>query len=162
VKLQRGDGPITYGLVYQMFHDAAQAAGITKHIGTHLFRASRITHLVEQGLPENTLKETIWGNQGTDMMKTYVKMSPVELDKALLRHQGIIVDEDLKARVIEGKTCPECGAGSLPTADFCSRCGVPFPSYAKYDSFQKFMKTAEKNHADMIEESLIKMAASQT
>jgi site-specific recombinase XerD len=29
VKLQRGDGPITYGLVYQMFHDAAQAAGIT-------------------------------------------------------------------------------------------------------------------------------------
>jgi hypothetical protein len=142
-----------------MLHDLAKAAGIKKRITTHLFRASRITHLVEQGMPQNTIMETIWGNQGTDMIKVYVKMSPIELDKALLRHQGIIVDEDLKARTIEGKTCPECGAGSLPTADFCSRCGVPFPSYPKYDSFQKFMKTAEKNHADLMEEALLSMVS---
>lgn len=140
-------------IIHSMIQRTAQRAGIEKHITSHLFRASRITHLLEQGLPQIHVVESMWGNQGTNMIKTYVRVAPEELDKALLRHAGIEVDNDsLKARTVEGRVCNKCGKIHSPTARFCMHCGTGLTPEAVQEidiEVEKFL-----NHPLVIEERM--------
>jgi len=49
---------------------AAKEAGITKNVTPHLFRHSRISHLLSEGMGETITKQICWGNQSTNMLKT--------------------------------------------------------------------------------------------
>ena len=48
----------------------AKEAGITKNVTPHLFRHSRISHLLSEGMGETITKQICWGNQSTNMLKT--------------------------------------------------------------------------------------------
>jgi site-specific recombinase XerD len=126
VSLDRGH-PITYGSYYKLFKTLAARAKIQKPISTHIFRKSRGTHLIEQGLPISNLIEMMWGNQSTRQIKTYVKLSPVEQDRVMLQHSGVISDEQSKAkeRRMSGRICPECHTQNTVTSRFCDHCGTP-------------------------------------
>ena len=124
---------LEYGNVRRIFLDAKERAKISKRVYSHLFRATRITHYVEQGLSEGILKEAMWGNQSSNQLKNYISMSPDEEIKALRRHMGIEVDELLKPRCVEGSICPEpmCKRINSPTASFCQFCGAPLHEESK-------------------------------
>jgi ribosomal protein L40E len=53
-------------------------------------------------------------------------MSPVEQDRVLLKHAGVITDEESKAqeRRITGRVCTVCHTQNSPTSRYCSRCGL--------------------------------------
>ena len=117
---------ITYWAVLKVFKTAAERAGISKHIDTHLFRKSRGTHLIEQGLPIANLVELMWGNQNTKQVRTYIRMSPIEQDRVLLKHAGVITEEEShrQERRVTGRVCPNCHTQNPPTARYCHTCGV--------------------------------------
>jgi len=129
VSLRKSVGePLTYPTVQSIIKRVAERAKINKRVYSHLLRGSRITHLLEQGLSENIVKEIHWGNQGTGMIRVYARMHPEQIVKGMLRHQGIEIDEHMKARVVEGRTCSRCGLVNPPTALYCNKCRLPLTS----------------------------------
>jgi integrase len=116
---------ITYWAVLRIFKEAAERAGVKKKITTHLFRKTRGTHLIEQGLPIANVVELMWGNQNTKQIRTYIRMSPVEQDRVLLKHAGVISEEESKAheRRVSGRMCSVCHTQNSPTSRYCSGCG---------------------------------------
>ena len=79
-------------------------AGIQKKVTPHLFRHSRITHLVNSGLQESVIKKMMWNNLDTQMFKTYVSLSEGDIDNALAEKAGISIKK--KTQSLEPKECP--------------------------------------------------------
>ncbi|MFA5295343.1 MAG: tyrosine-type recombinase/integrase [Methanoregulaceae archaeon] len=63
VFLTERDKPVTYGGLSSQIKRIAKRAGITKRITPHLFRHTRITHLLQEGMKESTLKMMMWGSE---------------------------------------------------------------------------------------------------
>ncbi|HWQ66280.1 MAG TPA: tyrosine-type recombinase/integrase [Methanospirillum sp.] len=126
VFLSERGGTLSYYAIRKIFLDAATVAGIEKHVCTHLFRKSRGTHLIEQGLPDASVKDLMWGNQSTRMLDTYIRISPVEQDRILLKHAGVITDEQSKQqeRRLSGVMCSICHMQNSPTSRYCAGCGT--------------------------------------
>ena len=72
VFVTEGHLPLQYQTVTAQVKKIARRAGITKRVTMHLFRHSRITHLVRQGVPESIVKAMGWGNQKYKCLKPTV------------------------------------------------------------------------------------------
>lgn len=118
--------PLDYGAVRMILKRAANRAGIKKRVHLHLLRKSRITHLLRDGLPETVVKEIMWGNSSTDMIRTYARLSTDDIDSAVLAHYGIEKKDDKKRDSLSLYYCPLCGTANPPTNQYCSKCGVIF------------------------------------
>lgn len=138
---------LTYWAALKVFKNAAERAGITKHICTHIFRKSRGTHLIEQGLPIANVVELMWGNQNTKQIRTYIRMSPVEQDRVLLKHAGVITDDESKQqeRRVTGRVCPHCHEQNSPTARYCNVCGKALDneSQKKIEIYREILNNPE-------------------
>jgi len=124
---------LTYGGLLRIFKEAASRSGVRGgKIATHIFRISRGTHLIEQGLPIANVVELMWNNQSTKQIRAYIRMSPVEQDRALLKHYGVITEEDSKRkeRRLTGILCANCHTQNSPTAGYCQGCGTPLTDEA--------------------------------
>jgi integrase len=164
VFLSERGGPLSYYAMRKIFINAAKVANTEKKIKTHLFRKSRGTHLIEQGLPISNVIELMWANQGTRMIDTYIQMSPVEQDRIMLKHAGLISDEQSKAkeRRISGTMCPLCHYQNSPTARYCAGCGVGMTEEAvkKHQMTQEFLKNPDimmEMMQEMIENNYARM-----
>jgi ribosomal protein L40E len=69
----------------------------------------------------------MWANQSTRQVKTYIRMSQDEQDRVMLRHHGIITDEESQRqeRRVNGVICPTCHTVNPPTARYCHICASP-------------------------------------
>ena len=152
---ERGGG-LSYYALRKVFLSSAKSAGLEKKIKTHLFRKSRGTHLIEQGLPVSNVIEMMWANQGTRMIETYIHMSPVEQDRVMLKHAGLLTEEQSKAqeRRVSGKMCSICHTHNSPTSRYCSGCGTGLTDEAQveekmfrdyYANPETFQRVIEKN-----------------
>ena len=78
--------------------------------------------MVAQGYQESVIKQSMWGNLGTGMFETYVKLGEDDIDAEFLSRAGIIVKEDA-VRELKPRPCPNCHTINAPTFDHCSKCG---------------------------------------
>jgi len=101
----------------------AQRAGIEKHITPHIFRHSRITHALRGGLQETIAKKTFWGNEGTDMIKTYAHLVDGDADQAFAKLAGVEIAEAGPGGALEPVQCDQCHTINVPGACYCARCG---------------------------------------
>lgn len=62
--------------------------------------------------------------QGSDMASIYVHLSGRDVDNALLKLNGIEVDEKKKEQEFKPLICKVCKARNSPDAKFCSNCGL--------------------------------------
>ena len=62
--------PMTHHSVEKQLQRLAGYAGIEKHITPHIFRHSRITHLIKDGVSESVIKLMMWGTINTPMFQT--------------------------------------------------------------------------------------------
>lgn len=117
--------PLQYqGLVKQL-RIIAKNAGITKHLTPHIFRHSRVTHLLQRGVSESTIKMICWGNLDTDMLKTYAHLCNGDIDRATAELNGIVPPDIAKqSRALEPKQCPRCFWVNAPTTRSCRSCGL--------------------------------------
>lgn len=124
-------GPIHYSTIYAMLHRTLVRAKIKKKVHLHLFRKSRITHMVSQNYQESVIKESCWGNINTKQFKTYVKLSQEQMDNEFLTRAGIKPKEEESERPLTPKTCGDCHFQNGPTIDYCGRCGAPLTKIAE-------------------------------
>ena len=104
----------------------AKRAGIEKRVHAHIFRHSRITHLIIAGLPESMIKKMIWGNITTNMFATYAHLTGEDLDKAIMKLYNLTDETEVKKmKSMAPKQCPACATFNIHTNEFCAACLTP-------------------------------------
>jgi len=102
----------------------AERAGIKKRLTPHLFRHSRITHMVQEGVSESVIKLIMWGSVHSKMLHTYAHLTGKDIERELRRVYGIEDHEDEKQKaVLEPHVCPHCHMIMPPAAEYCAICG---------------------------------------
>lgn len=138
--------PLRYRAMAQVVSRTAKRAGIKKRVHPHLFRKSRITHLIQQNYQESVIKKTMWGNINTDQFKTYAVLSQKDIDDEFLEKAGVRkkeVDDQMLPR-----QCDRCFAVNGPATDFCHRCGAPLSEEAKQKQAHKVDATLQSMEQD--------------
>jgi site-specific recombinase XerD len=123
VFVNRNGEPLTHGQVRLQFRRIADRAGITKRVNPHIFRHSRITHLIQQGAAESVVKAVMWGSQDSRMLKTYLHLTGQDVDKEMLRLYGIETPNKKRERGLKPIQCPHCKFTNSPLTNFCNSCG---------------------------------------
>jgi integrase/recombinase XerD len=129
--ISREGNTLTYMAVYRILERVMKTAGITRKVTPHLFRKSRITHMVAQNYQESVIKKSMWNNLDTGMFKTYVKLSEKDIDSEFLTKAGLKSKEENDREALKPFPCLNCHIVNPPTANFCLRCGKPLTEKAK-------------------------------
>jgi len=124
LSMNNRNGVFSYGACKAMLKDVAEKAGVRKRIYPHLFRHSRATFLANF-LTEAQLKQHFGWVQASEMASTYVHLSGRDVDSALLKLQGVEVENKSKETALKIVLCPRCNEKNSPTSKFCMRCGSP-------------------------------------
>ena len=123
---------IEYNAIYRQIRRIAERAGIQKNVHPHIFRHTRITNMMEKGIPESVIKSMMWGSLTTDMFACYAHLSNRSIDDALLEQAGIKRPEkDATADVLAPRQCPVCHLINGPTSRFCGQCGLSLTEEAE-------------------------------
>jgi len=133
----------------------AKRAGITKHLTPHLFRHSRITHLLQEGAKESTVKLMMWGSLSTDMLTTYAHLTGRDIDDDISRLYGL--EEDTKGKEnarLEPRICPTCNLINPPGEDYCRGCmeALSIEAISEEEAIRRFVL----NHPRIIRKYLDK------
>jgi uncharacterized paraquat-inducible protein A len=117
----RSEDPVEYFTILHLIERLRKSAGIEKKITPHLFRKSRITHMIAQNYQESVIKQSMWGNLSTDMFSTYVCLAEQDIDSEFLDKSGVVVKADTVDRLAP-IPCPNCHTINTPTSDYCHKC----------------------------------------
>lgn len=157
-----GHRPLQYAGTVKQLKIIARRAGITKKISPHLFRHSRITHLVQQNVNESVIKLMMWGHLDTDMLKTYLHLRRRDIDKAMAGLAGVDAPEEGRgSTALEPRQCPRCHRVWGPTIDYCGACGCELTEKATDErtimraEIKKFLALVKENPqmaSDLLEE----------
>lgn len=127
--------PLDYIQANRIIKRAKERAGIEKNLHPHIFRHSRITHMISQGYQESVIKKAMWGNVGTEMFRTYVNLSEADIDNEFLDKAGIIRKEG-KAKALKHIMCSECHSKNPPTGKYCTSCGTALTEEAQVEQHE--------------------------
>jgi site-specific recombinase XerD len=126
-----GRNQLQYAGVAKQIRNIAERAGIKKHITPHLFRHSKITHLIQDGCQESMIKLLGWGHTSTEMMdKCYSHVGDSDVRKEMARLAGVPIEGKKRSKVLEPRQCPHCGAFCSPTQQWCV-CGQAMSEEAR-------------------------------
>lgn len=116
--------PIKYESVIKQLRVVAKRGGVKKHIRGHIFRHSRITHLLQQGMPETIVKKMMWGGESR-MIERYSHLTDADTAAAVAELAGVTPPGQKKrSKALEPIQCPRCATINPPTNDFCGKCGL--------------------------------------
>lgn len=126
VFLSAHNGPMTYPAILRGLERLTKRVGIEKHITPHLFRHSRITHLLQQGVSESIVKMMMWGTIESKMFKNYAHLTGGDTDREIFRLYGIEqpIDQVVEGK-IEPRICSHCHELNAPISRHCHLCGYP-------------------------------------
>lgn len=116
--------PITVMHFHRLLVKYAKMAGLSKHVHPHLLRHSRATHLANV-LTEAQMREFFGWTKGSDMPEVYVHLSGRDVDRTLLRHYGIAIEEERPpSEALKPVRCPRCGFENPASFEYCGRCSM--------------------------------------
>jgi integrase len=122
--------PMTYNAVASLLCRVSKEAGVEKRVHPHLFRKTRITHMISQGYNTSVVMKAAWGTTDSHQMKTYLQLAEQDIDGEFLRKAGVAVEDEGNARRLEVK-CPRCHTVNPPDNDCCGKCGMPLTADAE-------------------------------
>ncbi|WP_298667456.1 tyrosine-type recombinase/integrase [uncultured Methanofollis sp.] len=123
--------PLQYQGMAKQLKIIARRAGVEKKVTPHIFRHSRITHMIQEGYQESVIKKIAWGNLGTEMFQTYAHLVDADIDDEIAAQNGIKPPEAKeKAECLEPRQCPRCYTVNAPTHEHCCKCGYALTSQA--------------------------------
>lgn len=146
--------PLTYAAIVKQMRDIAARTGIKKHLAPHLFRHSRITHLIREGIPLAVVGMMMWGDPTAPELKTYLHLVNKDVDQAMLEHYGITDPADAAAVRVEARQCPHCHTVCGPTSEFCSRCGYSLTEKAEDEVERARAEITPERIQQMIDEGI--------
>jgi hypothetical protein len=101
----------------------AENAGIKKRIYHHLFRHTRVTHLlIDRQINEAQAKVYFGWVPESKMLSEYSHLMSSDVNDAILAMHGIKKGKE-KQSPLKAKQCPKCDAVCPGTARFCQKCG---------------------------------------
>ena len=109
---------------------AAKRAGIEKRCNPHVFRKSRLTEMVREGYQESVIKKIGWNNEGTAMIKTYIRLGSDDVLREFMIKSGIKPNEE-KQRNNLPRQCSYCFAMNSAISEYCHKCGQPLTDEAR-------------------------------
>jgi len=115
---------MSYHAVSKQLRRLVERAGIEKHVTPHLFRHSRITHLIKEGVNESVIKLMMWGSVNTLQFKTYAHLTGTDIDNEILSRYGIKPDEEKGGKALVPRQCRKCQAINAPDSLYCPVCGA--------------------------------------
>lgn len=134
--------PLTNNGAIDQLNRICQRAGITRHITPHLFRHSRLTHLINEGVSESVIKMIMWGSVHTNIFKVYAHLTGNDIDDELKRVYHIGEGEEKKRHPrLEPYICSHCHSVMPAVSRYCSFCGQNLDDSepASDDDIQKFV-----------------------
>ena len=134
--------PLTWAGMQKQIKVLVKRAGITKHVTPHLFRHSRITHLIQEGAKESVIKLMMWGTLNTDMFATYAHLSGRDIDTEISRLYGLEEEKGGKETArLEPRRCPSCNLINPPGEDYCRGCmeALSPEAIADEDAIRRFV-----------------------
>ncbi len=149
--------PLTWNAMAVQINRIAKRAGMTKHLTPHLFRHSRITHLLREGASESVVKMMMWGSLNTDMLMTYAHLTGGDVDAEISRLYGLDTKTGQKSARLEPRICPSCNLINPPGEDYCRGCmeALSIQAIADEDAIRRFViknPKAFRQFLDRIEE----------
>jgi len=106
----------------QIVKRVSKKANISKRIYLNLFRHSEATNSAKF-LTEAQLKKRHGWSSISRMPARYVHLIDADVDEAILKHNGIIVEEEKESK--QPKMCSICKMPNSSESDLCNRCGKP-------------------------------------
>lgn len=114
---------LNYATICKVIKELFAETGIKKKCNPHIFRHSRATFLANH-LTEFQMNRYFGWVQGSDMPGTYVHLSGKDTEKALLKLNGVITQEDNNRILLSPQKCPRCGIINSHESKFCNKCGL--------------------------------------
>ncbi len=142
VFLNKKRQPVSWAAMAAQIRKVAIRAGITKKLTPHLFRHSRITHLIQEGAKESTVKLMMWGSLSTNMLRTYAHLTGQDIDADIARIYGLEGEENAKKNArLEPRRCPACNLINPPGEDYCRGCmeALSPEAIANEDGIRRFV-----------------------
>lgn len=109
-----------YNSLTKQIKKAAKKAGIKKRIHSHLFRHSRATYMANY-LTEAQMNAFFGWVQGSDVPSIYIHLSGRDVDRAVLKAQGVHIEDEERIKTKPQK-CPRCNAQNTAQQMFCYKC----------------------------------------
>jgi ribosomal protein L40E len=126
--------------------------GVKKAVNPHNFRHSRATFLANH-LSDAQLKQHFGWTQSSRMASIYIHLSGRDVDKALLKINGINIDEANEQKSnLEPKNCMRCETVNPSTNKFCSRCGFILDEKTMVETIENDFKM--KKSSDILDRML--------
>lgn len=116
--------PMNYRGLCKIIKTLARRAEIKKRVYPHLFRHSRVTHLLSTGkINESQAKVYFGWTPDSKMLSEYSHLVSRDVNDAILALHGIVKDEGGET-ALKSKVCFRCKTINKPDAIFCYRCGA--------------------------------------
>ncbi len=149
--------PMDYGAIRVMMKRLFHEAGIKKRSNPHLFRHSRATFMAHH-LTEFQMNQYFGWIQGSGMPATYVHMSGRDVDNAILKMNGVAVDEKEQGKnSLLSIKCARCDMLNSNQNKHCSKCGgILDLRYAMEQEERRKGELEERNKADNLMSLLLK------
>lgn len=149
---------IDYQNFIKLLHKISKKSGIKKKIYPHLFRHSRLTHLVKLGLNESELRAYAGWVGDSQMTRTYVHLSGRDIDDKILSLYNLKnINEKKEMNLPVPRKCPRCNELNEPTAEFCHKCWLILDPKRAFE-FDRKLKVLEELLRN-IPERVLKKAA---
>jgi site-specific recombinase XerD len=149
--VKRDGKRISYGRTRSLLADIAKAAHIQKKVNPHNFRHSRATFYASK-LREREMME-YFGWRKSDTVGIYVHLNGETVDRAILRSNGIIKEQEQDGTILKPRKCERCGNVNKATDTFCSKCSLALDEKTMQELKQKDI---ERQQADEIMNKLVK------
>jgi len=131
---------LNYGALKKIVTRVVRQSGIKKKIYPHLFRHSRVTHLLkEKKINEAQAKVYFGWTPSSKMLSEYSHLVSADVNDTLLEINGIKTEDERKS-ILKSKTCLSCKKINPKKALFCQYCSKPLD----FDTIEKIDELNQK------------------
>lgn len=122
---RRGKKPITYATIARTLQRLFQRAAISKPSHPHIFRHSRVTYVLANGIMNEQQCKIYFGwAPDSDMPgSTYAHLIDTDVNNAILRENGLAPHQQ-QHRELQPLTCTICEYLNPARAEYCAKCGA--------------------------------------
>lgn len=122
---------LSYSALKKVIQRCVDKSMLKKRIYPHLFRHSRVTHLLNNNELNESLAKVYFGwTPDSKMLANYSHLTSKDANKAMLRIAGI-KEDDKKVKKV--KTCGYCNKHNDPSMKYCGFCGKPLVMETIYE-----------------------------
>jgi len=127
---------LRYGTIRNLLVGYFQRAGITKRVHPHLFRHSRATYVLANGLMTDAQAKAYFGwTPNTNQLATYAHLLASDANAAILRENKLVATTENHDELRAAK-CYRCGELNASLAEYCTRCNAVLDLHKAYEHQQ--------------------------